>query len=748
MYDPQDLLYTNNYTSTTILTDKSVIDETKYYDRFKKYIEQDIDTQYEKFIDNNENETDQINLNKTLYRKWPVDSKKNHYPLFDTYINDISENRYKKEIITKINIDTINRDYTKYINPNNFGIEFQKVFNNIKKIVLNDINIKNTNQSVSNYNNNLSWQYPSLNYVVENNIDNSIIPVPIINKYISYSNLPNSVYKYTTNNNNSYVIDVDNYLVYQTNITPGFFSVKSLINDIKTKTSLVTHGKKILKTLNIIEEPYLAYPKKQYIPHLFSCDINPNTNVVKFVNRIEEINIIAIQTFSPYELNYKNLDIFYYYSSMYSSTNPYVLNNNYIYIVLPANSETSYQYYYNLNNVISPNPFPLVITDLKNDVGGINCDLINYTTFFDLNIYTTNGYLEQDLATISYYKYIDTININTTQIINGNSITINNTYLRFGLHLSTGLIAGSPYNSSGNLIKPSFTNNYVYSNTLNNYIGNLNLYTLYEYINNYSLIGRALLFRWIYDKYNNNYINYEIESLSEKKRTILHILGWLIPNETFQIYNVEINKGYAFVQTNRDITYVSQNTIINYENKGNNYSALDLNLQNYNNEYYFVNNSYVYIKINFDNLNDNSKNQLFIAAVSDQNLQYNQTYVLEELFNVGIGEDYTSIVNCSNVTLFTKNNNGIFAKILLSNTPSNFDILNSNSNSNNFVINYDFVQDNVASVIIQILDSNFRILQSYNNYSFTMEIHEIHDILKETLINTKTNNVNSTGHFI
>jgi hypothetical protein len=748
MYDPQDLLYTNNFASTTVLSDKSVIDETKYYDRFKKYIEEDIDTQYEKFIDDNENETNQINLNKTLYKKWPVDSKKNHYPLFDTYTNDISVNRYKKQIITKVNIDTINRDYTKYISPNNFAIPFQKVFNNIKKIVLNDINIKNTIQSVSNYNNNLSWQYASQNYLVTNNIDTSIIPVPIITRFISYSNLPNAVYKYTTNNNSSYIIEVDNYLVYQTNINPGFYSIKSLVNNIRTKTSLITHGKKLYKTLNILEEPYLAYPKKQYSPHLFSCDINPHTNIVKFVNRIEEINIIAIQTFSPYELNYQNIDIFYYYSSLYSSTNPYILNNNYIYIILPAYSETTYQYYYNLNNVISPNPFPLVITDLKNNIGGINYDLINYTTFFDLNIYLNNGYKENELSSISYYKYIDTINIHTTKTINGNSITVNNTYLRFGLHLSSGLLSGNPYNNTGNLIKPSFTNNYLYSNTLNSYFNNLNLYTIYEYIDNFSLIGRALLFRWIYDKYDNNYINYEIESLNEKKRTILHILGWIIPNETFQIYNVEINKGFAFVQNNKNITYLSENNLTNFSNKGNNYSTLDLNLQNYNNEYYFVDNSYIYIKINFNNMTDYKQTRLFISALSDQNLQYNQTYVAEELFNVGIGEDYTSILDCSNITVYTKDNTGIFAKLLLSNNPGNFDILTSNINNNNFVINYDTVQDNVSSVTIQILDSNFRILQSYNNYSFTMEIHEIHDILKETLINTKTNSVNSTGHFI
>jgi len=748
MYNSEDLLYTNNFNPTTILSENSIVDETKYYDRFKKYIENDVDTQYDKFIDNDENESNQINLNKTLNKKWPIDSKKNHYPLFDTYTNDISVNRYKKEIITKINIDTINRDYIKYINPNDLTVNFQEVYSNIKKIILNDINIKNTNQSVSNYNNNLSWQYTSQNFLVSNNIDNNIIPVPNLNKNIPYSSLPNAVYKYTTNSTSAYIVDVDNYLVYETNINPGFYSIKSLINNIKTNTSLITHSKKVYKSLdlNILEEPYLAYPKKQHIPHLFSCDINPETNVVKFVNRIEEVNIFAIQTFSPYENNYQNVDIFYYYSSLYSSSNSFVLNNQYIYITVPASSESTYQYYYNLNNVISPNAFPLVITDLKNNVGGINYDLINYTTFFDLNMYLEKGYKETELESISYYKYIDTIKIVTTQTINGNIVTINNTYLRFGLHLSSGLISGYTYNNKGTLIKPSFTNNYIYSNTLNNYLENLHFQ--YEYIINTSLIGRALLFRWVYDKYNNNYINYEIESMNVKKRTILHILAWIIPNQTYQIYDVETNKGFSFVQTNVNANYTTEDDIIIYENKANNYPVLYLNIQNYNNEYYFVNDSYVYMKIIFDNITDNNQTNYYNTSISNDNLQYNQVYVQEQLFNVGIGEDYTSIVGCANIHIFKKDYSNIFTKILLSNTPGNFDILNSNICNNNYIINYSYVQDSMSSISIQILDSEFKILQSYNDYSFTMEIHQIQDVLKETLINTKTNNVNSTGHFI
>ena len=45
-------------------------------------------------------------------------------------------------------------------------------------------------------------------------------------------------------------------------------------------------------------------------------------------------------------------------------------------------------------------------------------------------------------------------------------------------------------------------------------------------------------------------------------------------------------------------------------------------------------------------------------------------------------------------------------------------------------------------------DSNLKLLTVTNNFSFTLNIHEVKDILKETLIDTKTNNVVTTGHFI
>ena len=69
---------------------------------------------------------------------------------------------------------------------------------------------------------------------------------------------------------------------------------------------------------------------------------------------------------------------------------------------------------------------------------------------------------------------------------------------------------------------------------------------------------------------------------------------------------------------------------------------------------------------------------------------------------------------------------------------------------NNFSINYDTSYDRVTGVNVSIYDEELKLISNttLDKWSFTLNIHEIKDILKETLINTKTNNVNTTGKFI
>jgi hypothetical protein len=133
--------------------------------------------------------------------------------------------------------------------------------------------------------------------------------------------------------------------------------------------------------------------------------------------------------------------------------------------------------------------------------------MINYTEFFDLNIYLSEGFTESQVNSIPTYQFWDTITINSV------------VYLRFALKLSSGKLNGLYYDKTGNIIKPITFSTVLYDsflesffNITSNQISNLNI-----------LIGRALLYRWIFDKDNGEYVNYEIDAINTKKKSILNI---------------------------------------------------------------------------------------------------------------------------------------------------------------------------------------------------------------------------------
>lgn len=835
MSDPQDLLYTNQFLSTNVLSNEQISQETQYYDRFKNYVDNGLVDETKKYVNEDEYENSHVNINRTHNRQWPLDGNKNHYPMFDTFANDISSNKYQKEVITKVNIDSDNRDITTYPNSNNFTVPLNKTFNNINKIIINDIVFPNVNQSITNYNNNLAWQYPSQNSLIELNIDNTLIPTPDPNRLISYSSLPNSVFTYPTSGGIS--PDLDNYLVYQTNLTPGFYNIESLISNIRLSTSQILHGNDYLNNdLLIIEQPYVAYPKRIGTPHLFKTHIDPLSSIVKFVNRMEEIHVLAMQTFSPYNNNFNLVDIFYEQSSQYENNNYYTLDTKYIYIIVPASSDTTSQYYLNPNCIYTPNAFPLVITDLDVDIGNIDKRLINYTEFYDVEMYLQNGYTIDELDSISYYKYIDTI----TLLRSSGTTTLQNTsvtYIRFGLQLSNGNVNSRKYNSSGNIIRPSISSNVVFSNIINMFISTrkytgltptyadnsnipinidegqstglnffpngvqivqtgvdqtsgLPIYNMvqkttgsddlasfntldggftissgfnspaifsdYLYTQKEVFIGRALPFRWIFDKKDGLYINYEFNTDNEKKRSLLHILAWPIGNQTDQIYSITQNDGYGFIKTNYQAYIFTQaelsmsNTNITFGETSLINPYYKLKLQYFSNQYYFVNDPYIYIKIKFDSNEVIDNTDQVVNSISSSTLQYNRVYISDNLFNVNIGEDHTCITNNNNdIVIYQKDQSNIFAKILLSNIPGNYDTVVCNININNsYMVNYSNLLNNVSNISIEVYSADLKLLRVQNNFSFSLNIHEIKNVLKETLIDTKANNVVTTGRMV
>jgi hypothetical protein len=727
--NPQDLLYTNEFTEKydgKKYTDNDKRDENYY--RYTNYVSSTPNNETNEYIKTDNYENDPVNINKRLNTKFPIYRNRNHYPLFDPFINDVSVNQYQKVIETKINLDSILRDRSISQYPNDFELNLPQVFTNVSKIVINDINIPNIKQSVNDYNNNICWQYPTKKYVLENNLYNTIIPTPNKLKQINYLSLPNVVSE----------LNNENILVYQENILNGNYSIRTFIERFRYQASKIYHGDLLVNNnVNnvdnyIVEEPYSSYSELIKTPHLFSLDINPSTNVVKFVNRMEELKVISIQTFSPYTTDFENIDIYYNYSD---TKKP--INTNYIYFLLKSENNITDVYYSSVSG------FPLVFTGIDINIGNINYNIFNYNEFYDLNIYLTSNYTEDEIKSIPTYQYWDTITISNIK------------YIRFAFKVTSGNILNF-YNPNGNFYIPVITQTLVFNNNIYNKFKEYDI----EYYDRTFLVGRALLYRWLFDKNNKDYLPYEILSENVKKRSILSMLSWPIPVETYNQILVVQNKGFAFVQQN------NYGAVLNYDpsaetifgniiNDGSIVVADNLNIQYYAGDYHFTTPGYIYLKMDFSTSSSNNnfvENPLQIGNKTI-NQQYNQNYIFNN-FIAGIGDQNICLFGNNNINnnisnfanLLKKDSTSFFSKIQISNIPNSIDNTVSNINLNNvFSVNYTTPIDNLYTIKISLYDSDFKLINNTRDFSFTMIISEVKDILKETLVDTKRNTVHITG---
>lgn len=721
--DPQDLLYTNVFLTNNTLSQKEIETKVKYDYQLNSYFNENNKQDTEIYIERDNHEDDPINIKRRQAKPYPIGKKSNHYPLFDTGIKDIVSESYEKEIITKVSIDSSYRDKAKYFNTNSFEMDLPKVFNNVTKIVLNDVVIKNIFQSVSNYNNAIAWQYATSNYLIENNIDNKIVPYPNPYKPIYYSTLPNAVYTNIDNINR-----VENNLLYQVDCRAGFYSVVEFCDQFIQATNRVIHGKPYIKEYEntVIEEPYYSTPELRGTPHLFCIDILPHINKVYIANRMEEIQVTAIQTFSPFEDNFTKNDIFYNYTNQ----TEYNMDTTYIYVTIPFVNGIS-------STESTINPFPWIIDKLYGSCGNIKFQYLNYTPFFDLGIYTRNNlYDESELDSISTYKLWDIITIQSVQ------------YYRYAFKLSNGNLNADLYNPRSYVIKPTITDNVILDEALRQYFYTSGIFN-YNYIISIARMGRALPFRWIYDIENGEYVNYEVLTDNEKKRHLLTVLSWPISNKTNGNIYLNVIKGFEFVHINLkaynvDALLTNENNVV--QNTG---SFQKLNIQVQDNTYYLVSANYIFIKIYFISISETLDTNSVLQSYTDYDIQYEQNYILSRYMNVGIGDDYNCLnpLLLSKINIYKKNRDSIFAKILLSEIPGNLSIVASNINYNNtYTIYYEKPLDKFDSVKIELYDSSLRLIETLDDYSFSMNVHELNDVLKETLVNSKKNNVNITGN--
>ena len=800
--DIQDLLYTNKFINTEVLSDKQIKDETARYPRVISYIDDKFNSDINRlnsYVDNDLYEDNPVNIDKALDKPFPVAMNKNHYPMFDKQLNDLNSKSYKKIKTTDISINSNDRDPKSYLYASNYQIYLTRKFTNINKIVLKDIAVSNYIPPINNSNNNIAWQYPSIQGLINNFGIGELIPIPKI-KNITGATVIQSLISQNLSNT-----DDINLLTYQTVIPEGFYDTESFSKTFKETISKVVHGatwantKYLLGLSNttdgyntedrpwkyIYEQPYYgsfqdnSNAKHINTPTLMNIDINPNTHAVKIVNRMEELEIVAIQTFDSFigksntgtvtlytSSSVQDSDIFY----PYTKTKPYNLDPTNIYITVALqDSITDYFFAYKVKGDTTVNVFPLVISGLKDNIGGIGSELINYTEFFYEGVYTTTGLIKKDLQSISTYSFDNYIIIPTSVVkydystvpATTTNITVNKYYLRIALKLSTGNLMGLKYNAYGYVIKPLMAQTIIYNKTIIDLMNNNNIpptpnnfqtpfRTAYSYepkMINSPLVGRAMYFMFIYDIDNNNYVDYEIQSNYQKKRSILNMLAWEISNDSANDITASYQTVFRAVWTNYQSAMINFNqgisSILNLSIPTNVFPNKKMNLQYDTGKYFFRRYDFVFIKVLPLTNKTIINNNMLRTLDNNANTNY-EIYIDNYLLNIGIGQTPNCNVN-NNQALESVDTTNIMCKILLSDKAGNINKQTANIEKN--VLNfYDRSLDNIDTLQIEILDPEGKLLSLTAEHSFTLEIHEIIDVLKETLVDTTRDQVFTTGY--
>lgn len=771
MSDPQDLLYTNNFVETNTLSKQQIEQDTQNYDRYINYLDNNPDSQTQEYLNTNLFESDLVNIQQTNNKPWPIDLKKNRYPLMDNLSKDISVNRYTQEQVLNLSVFSEERDKTLFQFTTEFHVELPLPLNNVKSIEITDIVIPNFNDNITNMNNNFSWQFFS-DYFTNNINSFNIIPYCNPTKKISYYSLPYS----------TYLIDIDQYginynpelyLTYEINMPNGHYEINSLLQEMTILTKNVLHGGFDINAISLIvkknqgripdltlpplmEEPYNSFPYLQNTPNLWHFEIDMNNDTFYAVNRMEEVAIVSYQTFPQalYSLDFVEQDIFYSYSS-----DPGNLDSKYIYITVPyLESVTTFwsKNEFTANNPFFPSAFPLVISGLVANDGQLDSFMrnLNLTPFYSLDIYLQNGYTEDELFNICYYKLNDIINIPTESGYGTSYITL----FRFALRYTSAGFRGKKFNNTYcNIVpkfaynKPTQTSTIIYSSIINNLLFN-QTNKIYYFVELFPIIGRSLLCRFMFDYNNGIFTNYESDGNYEKKRSFLNLLGYSVGNQTSAFLVSSYNDGFAFVHCNKFPQILDINIPALYFNiipPSNNFISTQTSIQTCleNGLYYLSYAPFIYVQILFISNSSNSIIQQFNIQTSqdEYSLSINTNYsnsTLTATLPLGLP------VNCVEeyLDIKQKNKNNIVAKILTSTIPGNYNTVNNNINNKTSVQSFNQILDDIKTIQINILDSNYRIIQSNKNYSMVIKfLYDVHK-LKETNINTKTNNVDIIGN--
>lgn len=159
--DPSDKLFTNQFISTNVVTDRTQEEYDKFRRDFQnywkeKYEIQELKTIGDEEIDPNLGVNDLLNTNKIDFES------ENGQETFLQQIDDETEERTFKTRKTLVNIDSRDRDIQIYPDENHYKIDLGRQFTNVKMIQLRSTEFPNSEQlirssPISRANNKIYW---------------------------------------------------------------------------------------------------------------------------------------------------------------------------------------------------------------------------------------------------------------------------------------------------------------------------------------------------------------------------------------------------------------------------------------------------------------------------------------------------------------------------------------------------------------------------------------------------------------
>jgi hypothetical protein len=262
--DPKDLLITNQFLSPNINVLSPNINEFNDYADLKRFLENTMEENDEneesgesgESEESEESDYDDLEkkseLTSILNRsQWlPQNDFQNHslsqgvIPIFSKSLNDTNKVRYRKKIISYINIDSQKRDVKNYPNPAQYRIFLNKEFHNLYSIRLENMIFREPPTPIHSGNNCFTW-------------------------ITNYTGLENVIF--------------NTEVQYQATIPGAFYTLGEFSQVIEETLNAVQHNL-----------PSSTFPSGWF--PMFRFTIDPFSRSVRFIQRLEEFIVTSLET--------------------------------------------------------------------------------------------------------------------------------------------------------------------------------------------------------------------------------------------------------------------------------------------------------------------------------------------------------------------------------------------------------------------------------------------------------------------